>query len=161
MTTKRTFIAAAALLIALPAIAAQREDREPRARVHAGAGRAERALGLVRIPVEIDVTSVHAVLGAYVAKVSFDPAALTFVGAAGGAAPEFHADPAATNAKKANEEGVVRIAAAQTSTYGPTGKVSVAVLTFREIVAGGTQSLKVVVESAATAESHALPVDTN
>ena len=165
MTTKRTLIFAAALLAAIPLLGGPREDRDDTARVHAGAGRAERALGLVRVPVEIDLTAVHAVLGGYVARINFDPAALTFVGAAGGKTLEFHADPAFTNAAKANAEGVVRIAAAQTSERGPTGKVSVAMLTFREIVAGGAESLHITIESAAAApregssEPLALPVD--
>src|SRR2546430_12624898 len=109
----RTFFIAA-LLIASTAFA------EPG--VRAGAGRPIHELGLVRIPIEINVP--HAVLGGYVARITFDPAALTFVSAAGGASAEFHAEPAYTFTQKANESGVIRIAAAQTSPYGPTGQVS-------------------------------------
>lgn|GEM_PF-7060897 len=163
MTIKRTLFTAAALLVAMSAFAAV--DRDQPERVRAGAGRPVRELGLVRIPIEISVP--NAILGGYVARITFDPAVLTFVSAAGGASPEFKADPAYTFTQKANETGVVRIAAAQTNQYGPTGKVSVAMVTFRELVAGGANSIKVTIESAASAlprDGHpttlVLPVDT-
>ena len=69
---KRT-IFIAALLIASTAFAAA--DRDNGDRVRAGAGRVVHELGLVRIPLEIDVP--NAILGGYVARVTFDPAALT------------------------------------------------------------------------------------
>lgn len=162
MTIKRTLFTAAALIVAMSATAAQDRDQD---RVRANTGRAVHERGVVRIPIEVNVP--NAILGGYVARITFDPAVLTFVSAAGGATSEFKADPAYTYTQKANETGVLRVAAAQTSQVGPTGKVSVATLTFREIVAGGAGSVTVTIESAASAlprdrstTSLALPVDT-
>jgi hypothetical protein len=152
MTGKTVLAATISLMIAALLPAAPREDREPR--VVARTGEVSRDFGTVRVPVEIDLSSVRrdggdATLGAYVARVEFDREALVFVRAIGGSAPEFSADPTCTFPQKANSEGVTRIVASQINPYGPTGRVHVATLEFRELKHGAASFVRVVVESAA------------
>ena len=123
------------------------------ARLSAPALRGEK--GELRVPMTVDLTDVQidgraAVLGAYVLSVSFDPKAVAFVGAARGEATEFVEPPSATPVEKANAMGVVRVVGDQSHENVPTGTVSVAVLTFRELTPGGAATLKPRIESLAS-----------
>lgn len=112
--------------------------------------------GTIVVPVTIDLQDVTvnerpAVLGAYVVKVEFDPNKVGYGGVRGGLDPYFATDPFATNTAKANRDGVVRISSVQTNVLLPIGMVNVARLTFVEKVQGGADSIKLTMESVASA----------
>ena len=114
------------------------------------------AEGTVVVAVTIDLQDVTvderpAVLGAYVIKVEFDPAKVSYSGARGGLDPYFASDPFATNPAKANRDGVVRFSSVQTNGVLPIGMVNVARLTFVETASGGADSIRLTMESVASA----------
>ena len=111
---------------------------------------------LIVVPVTIDLQDVTlddrpAVLGAYVVKVEFDPKRVTYHGVSGGDDPYFATEPFATVVEKANIKGIVRISSVQTNALLPIGMVNVARLRFSENVAGGSDSIKLTLESVASA----------
>lgn len=111
---------------------------------------------MIVVPVTIDLQDVTvnerpAVLGAYVVRVNFDPKQVTYKGVSGGLDPYFANDPFATAPAKANAEGVLKISAVQTNVVLPTGMINVARLRFTETVPGGSDSIKLSIESAASA----------
>lgn len=111
---------------------------------------------LVVVPVTIDLQDVTvnerpAVLGGYVVKVEFDPKQVTYKGVTGGLDPYFANVPFATATAKANAEGVLKISAVQTNVVLPIGMINVARLRFTETVPGGSNSIKLTIESAASA----------
>ncbi len=111
---------------------------------------------LIVIPVTIDLQDVTvnerpAVLAGYVVKVEFDPKQVTYRGLSGGLDPYFANDPFATAPEKANAEGVLKISAVQTNVALPIGMVNVARLRFSETVPGGSKSIRLSIESAASA----------
>lgn len=124
-----------------------------------------RALGLpdrdrhsrkVFVTVQIDLADVlldgrPAVLGAYVARLDFDPDAVVYLGAEGGADFRFAAPPISTDPAIANAQGVVKLAAVQIDQTGPIGAVVVARATFLEVRRGGAQTIALHLESVATA----------
>jgi hypothetical protein len=97
----------------------------------------------VPLSLRVDLTGVQgisafgsvtpAVLGGYVMEITYDPTRLRLESIAGGKTPEFAGAPVYTNLTRANSDGRVRIAAAQTSSSGPSGLVEVAELTFTSI----------------------------
>jgi hypothetical protein len=111
--------------------------------------------GEIRIPVTIDITDVQidgrlAVLGAYVVAFPYDKTKVAFVGVARGESPEFEELPSATPVEKANAMGIVKVVSDQSQENAPTGAVSVAVLTFRELVPGGAATIKPRIDSIAS-----------
>lgn len=90
-----------------------------------------------------------AILGGYVASIAYDATKVAFIKATAADDPAFKEAPFATDAKIANANGIVRIAAAQTNPNAPAGLVRVAHLQFRELVPGGAKSLRARVLSAA------------
>jgi len=79
-----------------------------------------------------------AVLGAYQISITFDPAQLRLDTVTGGLTQQFAFEPTSTNPVKANAEGKTTIVGSQTDGSAPTGKVSVARLTFSAIGSGTT-----------------------
>jgi hypothetical protein len=77
--------------------------------------------------------SVPAVLGAYQVRVTFDPARLRFDSASGGTSAGYAPPPITTDPAAANAGGAVTLAAAQTSSFSPTGLVHVATMTFQAL----------------------------
>jgi hypothetical protein len=149
MIMKKLIVAVTIAVLAVPAFAAGRHRG-----VRSGTERPKIAGNALHVPVVVDITDVStgdgaAVLAAYVVRVEFDANLVEFVRADGGEAAEFSGAPIFTNAIKANEDGVARLTAYQTSISGPAGRVSVANVVFREKAPNGAASIKVVVESAA------------
>ncbi|MEO6326485.1 MAG: hypothetical protein ABIT01_21375 [Thermoanaerobaculia bacterium] len=111
--------------------------------------------GVIRIPLTIDLSDVTtdgrlAVLGAYIVAFDFDRTKVAFVGVARGEAPEFTLVPACTPVTKANELGLVKIVGDQGTENLPTGVISVAVVTFRELTPGGAATIKPRIEGLAS-----------
>ncbi len=107
----------------------------------------------VTVPVTVDLNGVvlqgqPARLGGYVVEVTFDPATTMFVNATAGA--DFDVAPTFTNPDKANADGVVRLTAARPGEDGPSGLVSLAVLTFRPLQPGGSVDVGTRIESLAS-----------
>lgn len=147
-------IAAAAVVATVATAAGQRtQSADGTARV---ATRVERSADRqVRMPVDIDLTSVSArgsvvALGGYVARLDFDATKVEYVSVAGGSSKAFSAEPIATNADRANDQGVVKLAAYNTADDSATGKLNVANVVFRELARGGAASIKVTIESASS-----------
>lgn len=139
-------LALTAFLIALPVAAADS------ARVRA-VGIARHS-GVTTVAVTVDLSGVvidgkPAVLGGYIARVTFDPAAVTYLGTDGGSDPFFHAAPASTDAAKANHDGQLRVVGVQTNPDAPAGVIDVASLRFSETRAHGIDSVRIVLEQAA------------
>lgn len=108
-----------------------------------------------RLPVTIDLTDVKidgapAPLGAYLVRVSFDPASVQLTAVRGGSAPSFTSAPVHTFVEKANETGTVSLTAMNVQEDGPTGLVNVARLAFVEKVAGGRDTVKTEIVSVVT-----------
>lgn len=108
-----------------------------------------------RLPVTIDLTDVKvdgapAPLGAYLVRVTFDPAAVRLTGVRGGASKDFSTTPVHTFLEKANESGTVSLTAMNVKEDGPTGLVNVARLAFVESVAGGRETVKTEIVSVVT-----------
>lgn len=83
-----------------------------------------------------------AVLGGYQIGIAFDKTRLQFDSVAGGSSTGYTTAPTVTNPNVANASGALTIVASQTSATGPTGVVSVAVLSFTAI-GSGTAALTV------------------
>jgi hypothetical protein len=108
----------------------------------------------VDVEVHVDITAAGAnaqpeALGAYVASISFDPRKVELMEVRGAASGAFAAAPAATERARANESGLVKLAAAQSDPDGPTGDVAVAYVLFRERTAGGASTIHTHIDSAA------------
>ncbi len=108
-----------------------------------------------RLPVTIDLTDVKidgapAPLGAYLVRVSFDPASVRLTAVRGGATKDFSTTPVHTFLEKANETGTVSLTAMNVQEDGPTGLVNVARLAFVEMVAGGRDTVKTEIVSVVT-----------
>ena len=116
--------------------------------------------GTVQVTLRVDLTGVTgkgpsgsstaAVLGGYQIAVSFDKARLQFVSASGGASSGYTGAPTYTSPATANTGGTVTVVASQTSSSGPTGNVSVAVLSFTAI-GSGTAALSAAASSLVSA----------
>lgn len=108
------------------------------------------------VPVRVDLGSVALdgellVLGAYIARIDFDPAAVSYLGTEGGEEPRFATAPFATDPAIANAQGFVKLTAVQLDEIGPVGLVSVARARFRELQPMGSQTITLRLESVASA----------
>jgi len=112
--------------------------------------RAVHAPNTSKIKVALGVDSGDVVLSGYMLRVDFDPAAVEYVSVAAGTDPLFNTDPFATDAKKANADGHVKVIGVQTNHNAPVGEVSVATATFIEKLPDGAATIKVHLEQAAT-----------
>ena len=154
---KNILLALLAILLPLaPAARAEKPLSQDGPAPHARAGRSvarhDRSL---TVTIDVDLTGVvidghPAVLGAYVASITFDPKAVELVDVKGADAGAFTTTPAATDKAKANGSGLVKLAAAQTNSEAPAGVVAVARLSFVEKAAGGADSIHIHIDSAAT-----------
>jgi len=105
------------------------------------------------VPVVLDLTPLSqngqpVSLGAYVIRATFDRSTVNFVEARGGTTP-FDKPPYATNAPKANAEGLVKIAWVVTDAPRVSGTLHVADLVFQELKAGGSATVKISIDSLA------------
>ena len=102
--------------------------------------------GTVQVTLQIDLTGVTgigpsgsstaAVVGGYQVSVTFDRTRLRFDSAAGGTSSGYTGAPTHTTPATANANGSVTLVASQTSSSAPTGKATVAVLSFTSIASG-------------------------
>ena len=111
--------------------------------------------GAIHVAIAVDLRDVivdgsPAVLGAYVASVTFDRTKIAYVETIAGTDPLFAEAFHATNAQKANADGIVKVAGVQTSRQAPSGMVHPATVIFRQIAAGGISTIRARVESIAT-----------
>lgn len=137
---KRMLIAAA---IAAAPFAFGETVAQPRAR-------AVHAPNAATVTVALSVDSADTVLSGYLLRVDFDPAAVEYVSIAAGTDPLFNTAPFATDAKKANADGHLKVVAVQTNRNAPVGEVSVATATFIEKRPDGASTIKIHLEQAAT-----------
>jgi hypothetical protein len=147
--------AAVALVTTAGAVCAASPNGRNEARLVVAAQR-DAKNGVVAFPVTIDLSNVQldgraAVLGAYVVSIRFDKEKVEFVNAVGGTDSHFAEAPAFTPAEKANGLGLVKLVGDQADSVGPTGSIHVATATFREKVPGGASTVKVSVDSLASA----------
>lgn len=102
------------------------------------------------LKIALSVDSGDLVLSGYVFRVDFDPAAVEYVSVAAGTDALFNTTPFATDVKKANAEGHLKIVAVQTNRNAPVGEVSVATATFIEKRSDGASTIRIHLEQAAT-----------
>lgn len=158
---RKTIVAACATLMVCSAAFAEKSDRQPGDRAVSGearvaASKLRHEKDAVTVPVTLDLTGVKidgrdAILGGYVARVTFDPAQVRFVAARGGEAKAFARDPYATNADQANRDGVVKLAGVNVEFNDAVGTLNVAQLQFVEKQPGGSASIRVAFDSVASA----------
>lgn len=155
--------AAAGCLLTASLAMAGRNDKAPDSQAPIGHARVLRVIergadNNITVPVTIDLRRVtldgqSAVLGAYVLRVDFDATQVEYLSAIGGRDSHYAAAPVATAAARANSEGLVKLTASQTDNTAPSGLIHVASLRFAEKVAGGADSIRVRLESVASALS--------
>jgi hypothetical protein len=140
----------------LPSAAAKERSKDEAtgaARNETNVERGER--GTLRVTVDVDLTGVTtlgkaAVLGAYVARVDFDPAAVELLSVEGGRSAAFKTAPVSTDRLKANQDGMVKLTSYNTSDKTASGPLNVATLVFREKRDRGAQTIRVRFDSLAS-----------
>lgn len=143
---KRMMILTLAALLTAPMLFAQSEPISGTAAVKLVGASTDAINRGTKVPVSvlIDLTGVKgklaggpgaAALGGYLVEVTFDATRLQLESVSGGLTKEFSTDPTYTRLARANEEGRIRLTAAQTG-GGPTGVVDVAKLVFTATSAG-------------------------
>ena len=150
---KQLLVAAGILAAAMSALAVQQQNEvSGQATSDLRVERESRRSNTLTAPINVNLKLVGingqpAILGAYVARVEFNPSEVEVRLVKGGASKAFSGDPIFTELSKANKDGLLKLTAWNTSDDSASGDVSVAKVIFRELRDGGAETIRISIDS--------------